>query len=126
MLFTDGRPNPDLLKKKRRNKSKDQTKPANDISRILKEEKNITIVGLAGGTEQNIAQFRDYINTWASPKLVFESKLGELDNVIDKLIAASCKVGKQFYTLSAFFLFKMEINSVLHIGFVHNNVRTLL
>ena len=108
MLFTDGRPNPDLLKKKRRNKSKDQTKPANDISRILKEEKNITIVGLAGGKKDNIAKFRGYINTWASPKLVFESKLEKLDNVIDELIAASCKAGKYSYTLSAFFYSKWK------------------
>ncbi|XP_028404178.1 uncharacterized protein LOC114526850 [Dendronephthya gigantea] len=95
LLFTDGRPNPDFTTeehKDRKNKKADQTKPADKASKTLKEN-NVTIIGLAGGKEENIRDFRSYIKRWSSPNQVFESKLDELPNLIDQLVEDFCKTG---------------------------------
>ena len=80
LLFTDGNPNP----------TDTQMPLANKYAKILKS-RNVTIVGLAAGVPDDVVKFKHNIQRWAtSPQLVFEAELNNLDNVISKLVKASC------------------------------------
>ena len=80
LLFTDGRPKPE----------DEQTRKANENADILKT-RNITIIGLAVRVPGKVEEFKPNIERWAtSPQLVFEAKIDNLDNVISKLVKASC------------------------------------
>jgi glutaredoxin-related protein len=80
LLFTDGRPKPE----------DEQTAMANKFAQILKN-RNVTIIGLAVRVPGKVEEFKPNIERWAtSPQLVYEAKIDNLDNVISKLVQASC------------------------------------
>ena len=79
LLFTDGRPEAD-------DPAAERAK-ADQYSKILKNEKNIKIIGVAAG---DVSSYRSNIQSWASsPDLVFEAgkvkELGIEENV-NKLV----------------------------------------
>ena len=71
------------------NASKNRAKLGDEYSRILKN-KNITIVGLVGGNEDDVREWKSYVERWLSPKLTFESKLDDLDEVARKIVNSLC------------------------------------
>ena len=91
LLFTDGKPEA--------NDPKAEIAEADKYSKILKNEKNIKIIGVAAG---NVSSYRSNIQGWASsPNLVFETGLKKLDvtknveKLVEKLKDPLCKeIGK--------------------------------
>ena len=66
-----------------------QTKLVSEYTRILKD-KNITIVTLIVGNENEVKKLKPYVERWSSPELIIESKLDELGKVVDEIVNASC------------------------------------
>ena len=87
LLFTDGHPEG--------TDSQDEIADANKYSKILKNERNIKIIGVAAG---DVSKYRHYIESWASsPNLVFETGLTKLevpkhvDDLVEQLKGPLCK-----------------------------------
>ena len=62
---------------------------AKDRAQSLRE-KDVTVVGLAVGTEATLSRFRDDIREWTTEGKYFETNKDSLQSIIDQLINASC------------------------------------
>ena len=93
LLFTDGEP-----RAKTRKLTAEQTLLAQQCSASLKDDKGVKIIGLAVGLPQVVGKFLPLIKEWSSEDSVFSTKLDELDNVLDQLVAKTCEnPGKSSY-----------------------------
>ena len=95
LLFTDGEPV---------RRTSQQWKPRPEDKFGFKSEKamadfystklknnGVTVVGLAAGSQSQLDIFYDDIKGWTtSDKLMFRADLSNLDNVLSKLVKASC------------------------------------
>ena len=93
MLFTDGQPirrrGEDTFGEKYKSNRYGEGLLAADRAQSLKD-KDVTVVGLAVGSEGTLSQFRDAIKEWSSPGKYFEATKDTLQNIMDELISASC------------------------------------
>ena len=71
------------------NASENQAKLVDEHNRILKN-RNITIVGLVGGNEDDVRKWKPNVERWSSPNLTFESKLDDLDEIARKIVHSLC------------------------------------
>ena len=86
LLFTDGEPRARTHKQ-----VAEQQNLADACSASLKTDKDVKIIGLAIGTEKVLARFRPYVKMWSSEGSLFTADVRELDNVLDQLVADTCK-----------------------------------
>ena len=95
LIFTDGEP----IRRQGENAFGDKYKNsyglhgegllAKDRAQSLKD-KNVTVIGLAVGTEDTLSKFRDNIKEWTTEGKYFETNKDSLNSIIDQLINASC------------------------------------
>ena len=88
LLFTDGEPIASNLAE-----TKNQADMAHDISKALKEERDIRIIGLAAGKKETVDKFKGHIIDWSSKPTkdnVFEATLEDLNNVVEELVDSFC------------------------------------
>ena len=99
LIFTDGEPirrrNEDKFGDKYRSSRYGEGLLAKDRAQSLRE-KDVTVVGLAVGTEVTLSRFRDDIKEWTTEGKYFETNKDSLQSIMDELISASCiDPGKQ-------------------------------
>ena len=93
LLFTDGEP-----RARTRRLVAEQQDLADVCSASLKTDKDVKIIGLAIGAETVLARFLPYIEMWSSEGSVFTAEVSKLDNVLDQLVADTCKPAGKLYT----------------------------
>ena len=102
-LFTDGQPNRRLRAPHFEDTFgfRSETKMASHFANELKK-KNITVVGLAAGQNGIINRFYDDLVSWST--YVFRTELTELDleEVLNKIVAASCKSAGECFPASTY------------------------
>ena len=86
LLFTDGEP-----RARTRKLTAEQRDLADVCSASLKNDKDVKIIGLAMGTDRVLAQFLPHIEKWSTEGSLFTARMGELDNVLDEVVADTCK-----------------------------------
>ena len=93
MLFTDGQPirrrGEDKFGSKYESNRYGEILLAKDRAQSLRD-KNVTVVGLAVGTQGTLKDFKHYIEEWSTKGKYFEVDKDELQTILDKLIKASC------------------------------------
>jgi hypothetical protein len=85
LLFTDGEP--------RASKNyliAEQEQLADDSSEALKS-RDVKVIGLAIGKQTVLDRFLPHIEKWSSPGSVFTTEFSEMNNVLDQLVADTCK-----------------------------------
>ena len=97
LIFTDGEP----IRRRGEGKFGDKYKRygegllAKDRAQSLRE-KDVTVVGLAVGTEFTLSRFRDDIKEWTTEGKYFETNKDSLQSIMNELISALCNdPGKQ-------------------------------
>lgn len=92
ILFTDGEPirrrGEDMFGDKYRGREGERML-ASDMAEEIKN-KDITLVGLAVGTDSTLRRFRGDMIKWASEDKYFETNKDTLNTIINQLISASC------------------------------------
>ena len=98
LIFTDGEPirrrGEDIFGDKYMSSRSGEGLLVKDRAQSLRE-KDVTVVGLAVGTEATLRRFRDDIKEWTTEGKYFETNKDSLQNIMDELISASCIPGKQ-------------------------------
>jgi hypothetical protein len=99
LIFTDGEPirrrGEDKFGDKYNSRRYGEGLLAKDRAQSLRE-KDVTVVGLAVGTEVTLSRFRDDIKEWTTEGKYFETNKDSLQNIMNELISASCiDPGKQ-------------------------------
>ena len=93
LIFTDGEPwrrgGEDTFGDKYKSSGFGERLLAKDRAQILRE-KDITVVGLAVGTEYWLSRFRDDVKEWTTEGKYFETDINSLQNIMNELISASC------------------------------------
>jgi hypothetical protein len=99
LIFTDGEPirrrGEDIFGDKYRSSRYGEGLLAKNRAQSLRD-KDVTMVGLAVGTEATLSKFRDDIKEWTTEGKYFETNKDSLQSIMDELISASCiDPGKQ-------------------------------
>ncbi|XP_028404374.1 uncharacterized protein LOC114527012 [Dendronephthya gigantea] len=93
MIFTDGEPirrrGEDTFGAKYSHRKYGEGLLASDRAKSLRD-KDVTVVGLAVGTEYTLRKFRDDIRGWSTEGKYFEANKETLQGIMSKLISASC------------------------------------
>ena len=86
LIFTDGEP-----RARTRRLMAQQQQLADVCSASLKNDKDVKIIGLAMGKDRVLAQFLPHIEKWSTEGSLFTAEVSDLDNVLDQLVADTCK-----------------------------------